>query len=398
MADGCDTPQAQGPGDLLGRFLQGLPTPVSWGPDRRGVQILDQTQLPQQEAYLVLRTVGELVEAIRSLRVRGAPALGIAVALGLAWALRRRVEAGEGGGDLVRGFLEDLEHLRSSRPTAANLPGALERLREVFFQFPGPGPESAARVESEADAIAREEREMAFRMAEAGVELIPSIGATVLTHCNTGVLATGGAGSALAPVYLGTVLGIPVRVVVGETRPLLQGARLTAWELHRSGVPVTVIADSAAGALMARGEVNLVLVGADRIAANGDVANKVGTYALAVLAAHHGIPFYVAAPRSTFDLSCPCGRDIPIEERDPGEILGVSWANAPRPWPRAWNPAFDVTPAHLVTAFVTDGAVLRPPFVSSIARWLEAESTSRDKRSFPASPSGGPPGAVGGKA
>lgn len=401
MAEGSPTPwlppPGHGAGDLLARFLRRLPTPVDWSSDRRGVRILDQTLLPAEERYLVLGTVEAVVEAIRNLRVRGAPALGIAGALGLATALYRRVEAGEGGRELVRGFLEDLERLGSSRPTAVNLAAALERLRVAFFRSPAPGPEAAAAVGREAEAILREEREMGFRLAAAGLELLPPQGCTILTHCNTGVLATGGVGTALGPVYLAAALGIPVKVVAGETRPLLQGARLTAWELARSGIPVTVIADGAAGALLARGEANLVLVGADRIAANGDVANKVGTYSLAVLAAHHGIPFYVAAPRSTFDLSCPSGRAIPIEERDPGEVLGAAWAKAPRPWPEAWNPAFDVTPAHLVTAFVTDGGILRPPFFPSISRWLREGTASPANPSVPPLSPGARPGSAGEK-
>ena len=209
-----------------------------------------------------------------------------------------------------------------------------------------------------------------------GAALIPRDGAGVLTHCNAGALATGGMGTALAPVYTAHGSGIPIKLYADETRPLLQGARLTAWEAARAGVDVTVVTDSMAGALMREGRVDLVIVGADRVAANGDVANKVGTYGVAVLARHHGIPFYVALPRSTFDPGVPEGSGIPIEERDPSEVRGLGAQGIVSPGIPVWNPAFDVTPAHFVTAFITDGGVLRPPYGTAIADLLSPRPSS----------------------
>jgi methylthioribose-1-phosphate isomerase len=261
----------------------------------------------------------------------------------------------------------DHELLRGARPTAVNLGWALDRLLDRFTETRAlPAEEVVLAVRREAEAIAHEDREMCRLIGKHGTELIPESGATVLTHCNAGALATGGIGTALAPVYTAHSRGIPVRLFADETRPLLQGARLTAWEATRAGIETTVIADSMAGALMGQGQVSLVLVGADRVAANGDVANKIGTYGLAVLARAHGIPFYVALPRSTFDLSAASGADIPIEERDASEVSGSGKERAVPEEAGVWNPAFDVTPAHLVTAFVTDGGLLRPPFKPAI--------------------------------
>ncbi|MDX1568262.1 MAG: S-methyl-5-thioribose-1-phosphate isomerase, partial [Longimicrobiales bacterium] len=245
------------------------------------------------------------------------------------------------------------------------------------------GPEAAiAALRAEADAIRAEDEEMCRLIGEAGLEVLPTqrsrgpeggSAVGVLTHCNAGALATGGMGTALAPLYMARERGRDLEVFASETRPVLQGARLTAWELGRAGVRSTVVTDLATGALMKSGRIRLVVVGADRIAANGDVANKIGTYALAVLARHHGIPFYVAAPRSTFDAELASGGEIPIEERDPSEVRGVAGRQtAPRD-AGVWNPAFDVTPSHLVTAFLTDGGVLRPPYEITIADLLAAE-------------------------
>ena len=218
----------------------------------------------------------------------------------------------------------------------------------------------------EADALAREDREMCRRIGETGADLIPSRGGSVLTHCNAGALATGGMGTALAPVYVAHARGVAVSLLADETRPLLQGARLTAWEAARAGVPVTLISDSMAGSIMASGMVDMVLVGADRVAANGDVANKIGTYPLAVLARFHGLPFYVALPRSTFDLEADTGLAIPIEERAGAELTNLGGEPTAPPGVRVKNPAFDLTPAHLVTAFITDGGILRPPYGPAI--------------------------------
>jgi methylthioribose-1-phosphate isomerase len=297
------------------------------------VVLLDQRRLPDAEVELECRTPAELAEAIRTLAVRGAPAIGVAAAYGLALAALR----GDGLGEAER-------TLAASRPTAVNLFWALERMRD------DPTP-------ARARALHEEEVERCRRMAAHAAALFER-GSRALTHCNAGGLATGGYGSAVGALRAAWEHGLLERVVVGETRPLLQGARLTAWELEAIGIPHAVIADSAAASLMARGEIDLVVTGADRIARNGDTANKIGTYSLAVLARHHGIPLYVVAPTSTLDQSTPNGGAIPIEERDPAEIT----ARFP-----ARNPAFDVTPAELIAAIVTEDGVRRPPYAHSLA-------------------------------
>jgi methylthioribose-1-phosphate isomerase len=301
--------------------------------DGPAVVLLDQRRLPDEVAEVRCATAVEVADAIRGMVVRGAPAIGIAAAYGLALASLR-------GDDLA-----DAERvLASSRPTAVNLPWALARMRDE------PTPERAR-------GLHEEEVERCRRMAAHAAELFRS-GTRALTHCNAGGLATGGYGSAVGALRAAAERGLLERVLVDETRPLLQGARLTAWELERSGIPHAVIADSAAGSLMARGEVDLVVTGADRIAANGDTANKIGTYSLAVLAAHHGIPFYVVAPTSTLDREMPDGSRIPIEERDPAELTTRFPAR---------NPAFDVTPAALIAAIVTEDGVHRAPYEESLA-------------------------------
>jgi len=299
------------------------------------VVLLDQRRLPDEEVDLVCRSAAEVAEAIRTLAIRGAPAIGIAAAYGYALAAARG---------------EDLDAaeavLAGSRPTAVNLSWALAEMRSV-------GPEVSALAER-ARAIHREEVERCRRMAAHAAELLAP-GTRALTHCNTGGLATGGYGTALGALHAAWERGILQHVLVDETRPLLQGARLTAWELAQDGIPSTVIVDSAAGSLMAAGEVDCVFTGADRIAANGDTANKVGTYPLAVLADHHGLPFYVVAPTSTVDLATASGDQIPIEERAAGEVSGRFPAR---------NPAFDVTPGPLITAIVTETGVHRSPYTS----------------------------------
>ncbi|HVA31602.1 MAG TPA: S-methyl-5-thioribose-1-phosphate isomerase [Gaiellaceae bacterium] len=298
------------------------------------VVLLDQRRLPDEEVDLVCFTAAEVAEAIRTLAVRGAPAIGVAAAYGMALAALR-------GDDLAAAERE----LAASRPTAVNLFWALDRMRAD----PTPG---------RARAIHREEVDRCRRMSAHAAGLFAP-GTRALTHCNAGGLATGGYGSAVGALHTAWERGSLASVLVDETRPLLQGARLTAWELETAGIPHAVIADSAAGSLMARGEVDLVVTGADRIAANGDTANKIGTYSLAVLAAHHGIPLYVVAPTSTVDLATATGESIPIEERDPTEIS----LRFP-----ARNPAFDVTPATLIAAIVTEDGVHRPPYVESLSR------------------------------
>jgi methylthioribose-1-phosphate isomerase len=301
--------------------------------DGPAVVLLDQRRLPDEVVDVRCATAADVARAIREMVVRGAPAIGIAAAYGLALAALR-------GDDLAGAE----RALAASRPTAVNLPWALARMREE------PTPERAR-------ALHREEVERCRRMAAHAAELFPP-GTRALTHCNAGGLATGGYGSAVGALRAAAERGLLERVLVDETRPLLQGARLTAWELERVGIPHAVIADSAAGSLMAQGEVDLVVTGADRIAANGDTANKIGTYSLAVLAAHHEIPFYVVAPTSTLDRETPAGSGIPIEERDPAELTGRFPAR---------NPAFDVTPAALIAAIVTENGIHRPPYGVSLA-------------------------------
>ena len=310
---------------------RGMPPAVPLRFEDGALLVLDQRRLPAEEVWLTCGSPVQVAEAIRSLAVRGAPAIGLAAAYGMALATDRPAAA---------------EALRTARPTAVNLAWAVERCLEADDAL------------AEARRLHREQEEADHALAALGAERFEP-GDRVLTHCNTGALATGGYGTAGGVLRAAWERGRLAEVWVDETRPVLQGARLTAWELRRAGIPFRVIADSAAGGVMARGLVDRVVVGADRIAANGDVANKVGTYPLAVLAARHGVPFYVAAPVSTLDPATPGGDAIPIEERDPAEIGSG---------PEAFNPAFDVTPAELVTAVFTEAGVLAPPYSESIAR------------------------------
>ncbi len=347
-----------------------VPVAVTWGEQPRSVRILDQTLLPSEERMLELTSLDEVAEAIRLLRVRGAPAIGIAAAMGAVVALEgyvtERPEASrlelEGEWNRIRSVLV------GTRPTGRNLARALARLHERVVTQPWEHPRDLMlRLRAEATAVLEEDREQCIRIGETGQSVLPHTGTVgVLTHCNTGALATGGIGTALAVVYTAHRAGRTVRVFADETRPLLQGARLTAWELTRAGVDVTVLTDSMAGAKLASGDVNLVLVGADAIAANGDTANKIGTYGLAALAHHHGIPFYVAAPHTTFEASYGSGSDVPIEERDPNEVRRLPNGGCLPDSIAVWNPAFDVTPAHLITAFITDQGVLRPPYRATL--------------------------------
>jgi len=315
------------------------------------VRLIDQRRLPGAEAWLALATAEEVAQAIRTLAVRGAPAIGVAAAYGLA------VEARRGAGE--EALRRAAEGLARARPTAVNLEWAVRRMSRRLG-------EGAAALLAEAHAIRDEDEEGCRRIGSLGAPLLPPE-ARVLTHCNAGALATAGYGTALGVVRAAREAGRLEMVFADETRPFFQGARLTAWELARDGIPVTVITDSMAGWLMAKGEISCVVVGADRIAANGDVANKIGTYALAVLASHHRIPFYVAAPVSSVDPSTPSGAGIPIEERSADEVVRVGGELvAPADVPARY-PAFDVTPAPLVSAIVTERGVLRPPYPESIA-------------------------------
>jgi methylthioribose-1-phosphate isomerase len=347
------------------------------------LRILDQTRLPGEERWLDIDRLDALVEAIRSLRVRGAPAIGIAAAMGLVAILRSSRAAGDTGVESDRGagsgadsgagagatarerFLSRVDQavavLADARPTAVNLRWAMDRMRRRAHGTQG-GPEAVlTALHGEAQAIWDEDRTTCDAIAERGQALMRP-GIRVLTHCNTGALATGGIGTALGIVHLAAERGLGPHVWVDETRPLWQGARLTAWELGRAGISHAVLPDSAAATLMAEGKVDVVLVGADRIARNGDVANKVGTYALAVLAKHHEVPFYSVAPTTSFDPACPTGAEIRIEHREAAEVtapFGVPVAPAGSP---AFNPAFDVTPAALVTGYVSERGMVHPPF------------------------------------
>jgi methylthioribose-1-phosphate isomerase len=332
-----------------------LPVPIAWTPSH-GVRILDQTLLPTEEAYRDLETVEAVAEAIRSLRVRGAPLIGIAAAMGVVVGQRGSGAAGQGG---LKKLYEHCEALGATRPTAVNLHWALARMRRRAEQAHEAGDDLRAAMIDEANAIWQEDRAMCRRIGELGAPFIPD-GGTVCTVCNAGALATGGIGTALAPIYTAHEAGHNPHVLVPETRPLLQGSRLTAWELTHAGVDCTLIADGMIASRLRLGDVSCVLVGADRIAANGDVANKIGTYGLALAARAHGIPFYVAAPSSTIDLRTADGPGIPIEQREAHEVAIWRGTRTAPEGVRVWNPAFDVTPAALVTAIITDQGILQP--------------------------------------
>jgi methylthioribose-1-phosphate isomerase len=324
--------------------------PVRWDEKRVEVAILDQRALPAVEAWLGLRNADEVADAIRTLAVRGAPAIGVAAAYGLAVEARRGASP-----DRLRAAAELLAR---ARPTAVNLEWAVRRMSRRIG-------EPAEAILAEAHAIRDEDEAACRRIGALGAPLLPPE-ARVLTHCNAGALATAAYGTALGIVRAAHEAGRLAHVFADETRPFFQGARLTAWELQRDGIPVTVLTDNMAGWLMARGEISCVVVGADRIAANGDVANKIGTYSLSVLARHHAIPFYVAAPWSTFDTSLASGAGIPIEERPSDEVVRIFGKLVAPVGVLARYPAFDVTPAGLVTAIVTERGVLRAPYGPAI--------------------------------
>ncbi len=333
---------------------------IAWSPSG-AVRIVDQRALPETKIERDLETGDAVADAIRTLQVRGAPLIGIAAAMGLVAGTRELRAAPR---DRFLAGLDELVRLLGvTRPTAVNLRWALDRMARVAAETPGGWGGAAIweRLQAEATAIWEEDRAMCRRIGEAGLPLVPD-GAKVLTHCNAGALATGGIGTALAPIYLAHDAGRRVHVFVDETRPVLQGARLTAWELVHAGIPCTVIADAVSGSLMRQAQVDLVIVGADRIAANGDFANKIGTYSLAVLALHHGVPFYCAAPSTTIDAALADGDGIPIEQRGPEEVKTIAGRPVAPAAAAALNPAFDVTPARYVSAFVTDRGLEQPPF------------------------------------
>ena len=333
---------------------------------RNALTLLDQTKLPGKVSFVVCRDVHAVFDAIRRLAVRGAPAIGVAAAFGLYLGVRNV--------KTTREFLKEVKRissfLQSARPTAVNLKWALERMKRCATDHKALDlPHLKAILLDEAKSIYREEKKMCDAMARLGATLIRRR-ESILTHCNAGALATVGVGTALAPLYQAKKEGKRIDVFVPETRPLLQGSRLTAWELRRAGLPVTVVCDSVVGDLFRKGKVNKVFVGADRVARNGDTANKIGTYTLASLAKSHGIPFYVVAPKSTFDFSISSGEEIPIEERSASEVVEPFGVRTAPKGIKVYNPAFDVTPGRWITAFVTDEGILYPPYTTSLQRLM----------------------------
>jgi len=334
--------------------------PIEWLGNR--LRILDQTRLPGEEVYLELTDYREVASAIAELKIRGAPAIGVAGGYGIALGAMK-IEATSREDFLIR-LKEVSQSLADTRPTARNLFRAIERMEGIAAAGENTGQIKAALV-NEAIRIHSEEVEATRRLSRLGAELIED-GFNILTHCNTGPLATAGYGTALGVIIYAGEQGKNVRVFADETRPLLQGARLTTWELEKAGIPVTLITDSTAGYLMSRGGIDCVIVGADRIAANGDTANKIGTYSLAVLAMENGVPFYVAAPTTTIDASLASGDEIPIEERRADEVTRIRGVPIAPEGTDAANPAFDVTPHHYITAIITESGIMREPFGEGI--------------------------------
>ncbi|HEX8887562.1 MAG TPA: S-methyl-5-thioribose-1-phosphate isomerase [Pyrinomonadaceae bacterium] len=344
---------------------------VEWTDE--GVRMLDQRILPTEEKYLMLRSYEEVADAIKTMVVRGAPAIGVSAAMGLALGAKQSV--GTAIADLEYDFDYMCEVMAGTRPTAVNLFWAIERMRDCFRRAKAETTdveEVKQRLVREAQKIFDEDIAANRRLGRFGGELIPD-GATVLTHCNAGALATAGDyGTALGVIRGARDAGKRVAVIADETRPFLQGSRLTAWELAKDEIPVTIITDNMAGHIMKQGKVDAVVVGADRIAANGDTANKIGTYMVAVLAKQHDIPFYVAAPISTLDLTLASGEEIPIEERDAREVTHVRDHQLAPDGVEVHNPAFDVTPNELIAAIITDKGVARQPYTESLRRMAES--------------------------
>jgi methylthioribose-1-phosphate isomerase len=330
------------------------------------VVMIDQRKLPAEEVYVTCRTAGEVARAIKTMVIRGAPAIGVAAALGLALGMRKSKATGTQ--KFAAEFYKTCELLAATRPTAVNLFWALERMKRAFASAASAGgsvDQIKDRLDVEARAIHDEDVASCLALGAFGAAIVP-MNATILTHCNAGALATAGYGTALGVIRGAVEQGKRVTVLADETRPFLQGARLTAWELVREGIQTTVITDSMAGAMMRSGDINLVVVGADRIAANGDTANKIGTYSVAVLARAHDIPFYVAAPLSTIDLSTADGAHIPIEERSAREVTHLGGNQLTPDGALIRNPAFDVTPHDLITGIITERGIFHAPYVDSL--------------------------------
>jgi methylthioribose-1-phosphate isomerase len=351
-----------------------LPT-IDWQGD--AIIMVDQRKLPGQELYIRCRTAQEVARAIRTMVIRGAPAIGVSAAMGIALGMRR--STAKGTKQFAVEFQKICEMMANTRPTAVNLFWAIDRMKRIFAEaaLAGRSPEEIAdRLELEARAIHDEDVASCRSMGAFGADVVPD-GARILTHCNAGALATAGYGSALGVIRAAVEKGKRISVFADETRPFLQGARLTAWELVRDGINTTVITESMAGPLMRAGEIDLVVVGADRIAANGDTANKIGTYTVAVLAREHKVPFYVAAPISTIDLATPDGDRIPIEERDRREITHLGSSRLTPEGAHIRNPAFDVTPHRYISGIITERGIFAPPFADSLKSAVEANATPR---------------------
>lgn len=353
--------------------------PIEWTGDAHGfLRLLDQTLLPAETRWMEVRDVPTLYEAIQLLRVRGAPAIGVSAAYGIVLGMQKVVS---NDAKQWTAALEKLAaYLSTARPTAVNLAWACERMLATrrVIDFLRPGKEWLADLLAEAHRIRDQDAAMCRAIGQHGAELLrelklPSAGAGILTHCNAGTLAVSEFGTALAPIYTLHKAGQLLMVFADETRPLLQGARLTAWELQQAGVPVTVICDNMAAALLREGKVQAVIVGADRIAANGDSANKIGTYGLAILARYHKVPFYVAAPSSTFDMSLATGAGIPIEQRAAKEITHGFGRQTVPDGVTVWNPAFDVTPAELITAIICERGVIQPVNANNVAAMIDQQ-------------------------
>ena len=338
----------------------------------QGVRFIDQTKLPTEEVYVTSKTYDQVADAIRTMVVRGAPAIGVAAGMGIALGVR------DSKAENVAELKKDLDHIchviGQTRPTAVNLFWAIQRMQQKFEHLRvRPLAQVRKEMVEEAKRMHAEDIAANQAMGRHGATLLPSSG-SVLTHCNAGALATAGYGTALGVIRAAVEQGKKIHVYADETRPFLQGARLTAWELVKDGIPTTVISDNMAGAIMRQGKIGAVVVGADRIAANGDVANKIGTYSVAVMAKENGIPFYVAAPISTIDLNCPDGTSIPIEQRDVREVTHIAGKQMTPDGVSIENPAFDVTPAKYVAAIITEHGIAQAPYEESLRKLCAAEA------------------------